>query len=167
MNFELQNDDDQPMIDAMLDRGFGLSRRTKTSYRLREGNVRVGDLSLVVREPALGIVGAISYWPIIIGKARTPALLLGPLIIHHDRQGQGIGLALMNETLARAKALGHMLVLLVGDEPYYARVGFKRLPEGVLELPGPFEIRRFLYVELQPGGLDGAHGLVLPLWRKS
>jgi predicted N-acetyltransferase YhbS len=165
MNLELQTDDDQVEIDAMLDHGFGLSRLTKTSYRLREGNVRIAELSLVVREPLLGIVGAISYWPIIIGKARSPALLLGPLIIHHERQGQGIGLALMKETWSRAKANGHRLVLLVGDEPYYARVGFKRLPEGQLELPGPFDPKRFLYVELQPGTLESVSGLVLPPWR--
>jgi predicted N-acetyltransferase YhbS len=161
MKFELQTDDDQPEIDTMLDRGFGLARRTKTSYRLREGNTRVAELSLVQREPELGIIGAISYWPISIGAKKTPALLLGPLIIHHERQGQGIGLALMTETLARAKAAGHGLVLLVGDEPYYARVGFKRLPENKLSLPGPFEPKRFLYTELREGVLADAQGLVV------
>jgi predicted N-acetyltransferase YhbS len=161
MTFEQQTDDDQAAIDAMLDRGFGLGRRTKTSYRLREGNTRVAELSLVVRDADLGIVGAISYWPVVIGGERTPALLLGPLIIHHDRQGQGIGLALMRETLARAKAAGHGLIILVGDEPYYARVGFKRLTEGKLSLPGPFEPKRFLYVELRDGALAEANGLVL------
>jgi predicted N-acetyltransferase YhbS len=165
MKFELQTDDDQPAIDAMLDRGFGLARRTKTSYRLREGNTRVAELSLVLREVENGIIGAISYWPLAIGQKRTPALLLGPLIIHHEKQGQGIGLALMKETLSLAKTMGHSLVILVGDEPYYARVGFKRLPEGLLLLPGPFDPKRFLYVELREGALAEASGLVLAAYR--
>jgi predicted N-acetyltransferase YhbS len=160
MKFEQQTNEDQADIDTMLDRGFGLGRRTKTSYRLREGNTRVSELSLVLRDAELGIIGAISYWPVLIGAKKTPALLLGPLIIHHERQGQGIGLSLMRETLLRAKADGHGLVILVGDEPYYARVGFRQLPYGKLSLPGPFEPKRFLYIELRDGSLAEAQGLV-------
>ena len=72
----------------------------------------------------------------------------------------------MIESLAAAKALGHKLVLLVGDAPYYARVGFKKLPDGLLQLPGPFDPARFLYLELVEGALDGVSGLVLPPLRK-
>jgi predicted N-acetyltransferase YhbS len=165
MIFEQQTDADQAGIDLMLDQGFGLSRRTKTSYRLREGNRRIDGLSLVVRDPDLGIVGAISYWPVVIGAKKTPALLLGPLIVHHQKQGQGIGLKLMQETLSRARAAGHGLVILVGDEPYYARVGFKRLPAGQLSLPGPFDPSRFLFVELRDGALAEAQGLVISAGR--
>jgi predicted N-acetyltransferase YhbS len=165
MIFEQQTDADQAAIDLMLDQGFGLSRRTKTSYRLREGNRRIDDLSLVVRNAELGIIGAISYWPLAIGAKKTQALLLGPLIVHHHKQGQGIGLQLMQETLSRARAAGHGLVILVGDEPYYARVGFKRLPAGQLSLPGPFDPARFLYVELRDGALAEAQGLVLSAGR--
>jgi predicted N-acetyltransferase YhbS len=68
----------------------------------------------------------------------------------------------MQEGLARAKAQGHMLVILVGDAPYYARVGFQKLPEGQLLMPGPVDPERFLYVELAPGALAGTRGLVLP-----
>ena len=66
----------------------------------------------------------------------------------------------MREGLARARALGFRLVLLVGDEPYYARVGFRRLPDGLVTLPGPVDPSRFLYLELVPGALDGVSGMV-------
>ena len=66
------------------------------------------------------------------------------------------------EGLARAKVRGHGLVILVGDAPYYARVGFQKLPEGQLLMPGPVDPQRFLYVELVPGALAGMHGVVLP-----
>ncbi len=153
---------DQPAIDHLLDLSFGIDRRTKTSYRLREGSHAVDGLSLVIRDDGVGIAGAISFWPLAIGEEGTPALLLGPLAVHPERQNLGIGLALMREGLARAKAQGHKLVVLVGDEPYYARVGFKKLPRDLLLMPGPTNPERFLYLELQAGALDGVAGMVLP-----
>jgi predicted N-acetyltransferase YhbS len=153
---------DQPLIEQLLDIAFGIDRRVKTSYRLREGSQPAEDLSLVIRDTEVGVAGAISFWPLAIGKAGTPALLLGPLVVHPERQNIGVGLALMQEGLARAKARGHRFVILVGDAPYYARVGFQKLPEGKLILPGPVNLDRFLYVEFVQGALAEARGLVLP-----
>lgn len=150
---------DHDAVEHLLDVSFGSDRHSKTSYRLREGNSAVPGLSLVTRDQGVGISGTISFWPLAIGEAQSPALLLGPLAVHPDRQRLGIGLLLMREGLARAKAQGHGLVLLVGDEPYYARLGFARLPQGLISLPGPVNPERFLYLELQPGALDGVSGL--------
>jgi predicted N-acetyltransferase YhbS len=150
---------DHDAIEHLLDLSFGSDRHTKTSYRLREGNSAVAGLSLVVRDPGIGIAGTISFWPLAIGVRQSPALLLGPLAVHPDRQGLGIGLKLMREGLARARAQGHGLVLLVGDEPYYARVGFRKLPPDLIALPGPVNPERFLYLELKPGALAGVSGL--------
>ena len=150
---------DLVLIEHLLDLSFGSDRHAKTSYRLREGNAPVPGLSLVVRDPNVGISGTIGFWPLAIGVAQSPALLLGPLAVHPDRQGLGIGLALMREGLARATELGHGLVLLVGDEAYYAKVGFGKLPKGLIGLPGPVDADRFLYRELKPGALVGVWGL--------
>ncbi len=148
-------------IDHLLDLGFGLGRRVKTSYRLREGSAAVAGLSLAIRDKELGVVGAISFWPLAIGEQGFPALLLGPLAVNPARQNIGIGRALMGEGLWRARAKGHALVLLVGDQPYYGRIGFNRVPDGKLALPGPFDPKRLLYLELVPGALRQAHGMVL------
>jgi predicted N-acetyltransferase YhbS len=156
---------DDAAIECLLDLSFGLSRRTKTSYRLREGSFGVSGLSLVIRDPEVGIAGAISYWPLLVGKTLDPALLLGPLAVHPKRQNMGIGLALMRTSLAKARELGHKMVLLVGDGPYYSRVGFEKLPEGQLQLPGPVDPARFLYLELVAGSVAPMNGLVLPPWR--
>jgi predicted N-acetyltransferase YhbS len=158
---------DQAEIDQLLDLCFGPQRRTKTSYRLREGSQAVEGLSQLVRDEELGIVGAISYWPLAIGARGTRALLLGPLAVHPLRQNIGIGRFLMNETLAKAKHSGHKLVLLVGDAPYYARVGFAQVPEGQLLLPGPTDPKRLLFVELAKGALTDARGLVVAAHRHS
>jgi len=140
---------------------FGLSRRIKTSYRLREGEKPIAGLSFVANGGDGRLIGAISFWQVRIGEAGTPALLLGPLAVCPALQGKGIGRALMRQGLDLATAMGHGLVILVGDEPYYGRVGFKRLPEGRLTLPGPVDPARLLYLELVAGALDAAGGLVL------
>ena len=159
---ENTNASDAPLIETLLDISFGIDRRLKTSYRLREGNTAVGDLSLVVRDDKVGIAGSISFWPVAIGKLGTAGLLLGPLVVNPERQNLGVGLALMEEGLRRAKMAGHKLVILVGDVPYYARVGFQKLPEGQLLMPGPVNPERFLYLELAEGALANTEGLVLP-----
>jgi predicted N-acetyltransferase YhbS len=163
---EAQMPQDQPLIENILDLGFGLSRRTKTSYRLREGSEPVDGLSMVIRDAELGVAGTISYWPLLIGEAATPALLLGPLAVHPERQNQGYGRLLMAASLKRARELGHGLVLLVGDAPYYQQAGFLQVPAGQLDLPGPFDPKRLMFLELQSGALAPAHGLVLAAWRR-
>ena len=61
-------------------------------------------------------------------------------------------------SLDAARAAGGKLVVLVGDEPYYARIGFQRVPPGRVVLPGPVDPHRVLYCELQPGAFDGVAG---------
>lgn len=156
---------DHNAIEHLLDLAFGTDRRTKASYRLREGSTAVKGLSHVVRDQALGVVGAISYWPLAVGAKGTKALLLGPLAVHPQRQNLGIGLLLMQQTLAMAKVAGHRLVLLVGDAPYYGRVGFAQVPERQVLMPGPIDLKRLLALELVEGELGEAHGLLMAAHR--
>lgn len=157
---------DAAPIEAMLDASFGPGRRTKTSYRLREREAPVPGLSFVARGQGK-LLGAISFWHLRIGPEGARALLLGPLAVDPAHQGLGIGLALMQQGIAAAKAQGHELILLVGDAPYYAKVGFSPVPEGQLLMPGPVDARRLLALELVPGSLAKARGLILPPHRFS
>lgn len=152
-------------IESLLDQVFGLARRTKTSYRLREGEPPLDELALVAREDGR-LIGTISYSPVVIGCG-VSALLLGPIAVALHRQGLGVGVTLMETTLKKAAELGHGLVILIGDESYYRRVGFRQVPEGRLLLPGPYDPARLLYRELAPGALQHVRGLVLPphRWR--
>jgi predicted N-acetyltransferase YhbS len=154
--------DDEAQIERLLDSTFGLTRRTKTSYRLREGSRPVPGLSLVVRDDEIGVIGSISFWPLKIGEQGSDAILLGPLAVHQRRQSLGVGRLLMRDGLEKAKHMGCPLVLLVGDEPYYARVGFKKIPHDKIDMPGPLNRNRFLFLELQPGALSDVSGMVLP-----
>lgn len=161
ITIEPVKDSDQPAIEAILDRAFGLGRRTKTSYRFREGEEAVDGLSFVALAESGDVVGAISFWHLRIGEVGVPALLLGPLAVEPDLQGKGIGLRLMQHGLAEARAAGHGLVILVGDLPYYSRVGFSKVPDGQLDFPGPVDTDRLLCLELVHGALAHCSGLVV------
>jgi predicted N-acetyltransferase YhbS len=150
---------DTPARERLLDRAFGKTRRRKTSERLREGRLPSEGLAFTAVDEAGKLVGTIRLWDVAAGSA-GPALLLGPLAVDCKSQGQGIGAALMRHAMAEAKMLGHAAIILVGDAPYYARFGFKGELVADLHLPGPVERARFLGIELIPGALDGAEGLV-------
>ncbi len=142
-------------IEALYDLCFAPGREALSSYRLRDGVAPLADLGMVAREGG-AVGGAIRYWPVRIGD--WPALLLGPIAVHPVHQGAGLGAALIETSLARAVAAGHVRVLLVGDAPYYGRFGFARLP-GVT-MPPPTNPDRVLGRALRQGAWDGVSGTV-------
>jgi len=150
---------DSEAIERLHERAFGPGRFARTASRLREGGGHLLDLSFTAMVGTL-LVGSVRLTPVMAGE--EPALVLGPLTVEPAFESRGIGAALMRRSLEAAKAKGHTLVLLVGDEPYYSRFGFKRVPQG-LQLPGPVNPTRFLGLELEDGALTRAKGLVTPL----
>jgi predicted N-acetyltransferase YhbS len=150
---------DVPARERLLDRAFGKQRRRKTSERLREGRIPAEGLAFTAVDENDALVGTLRLWDVVAGSA-GPALLLGPLAVDCKAQGRGIGGALMRHAIAEARMRGHAAIILVGDAPYYARFGFSHAPVADLHLPGPVERQRFLGLELVPGALDGAEGLV-------
>ncbi len=151
---------DIPAREALLDSAFGPARFLKTCERLREGCTPAPGLALVARDEEGDLIATIRLWPIMAG--RHPALLLGPLAVAEPARALGLGAAMVCESLARAEALGHRAVLLVGDAPYYRRFGFERRFTEKLVLPGPVERARVLGLEFVPHALDGAEGRVRP-----
>jgi len=101
------------------------------------------------------------------GNDVAPALLLGPLAVDPAQKSAGVGSALMRHAIAEATRLGHRAIILVGDAGYYARFGFSAEKTGGLAMPGPFEKHRLLALELVPGALDGAFGVLRPTGRKA
>jgi len=160
MIIEREQPRDAAAREALLDEAFGEARFGKTSERLREGRLPAEGLALVARHDGR-LVGTLRLWHVTAGPAR-PALLLGPLAVAADMRSAGIGGALMRRAIADAAALGHRAILLVGDASYYARFGFSAAHTAGLWLPGPFARERFLGLELVPGALAGARGLVSP-----
>jgi predicted N-acetyltransferase YhbS len=128
-------------IETLLEQCFGPGRFARTAERLREGNRRVPDLAYVGVDETQALLGSIGYWPIRIGH--LPALLLGPLAVHPDLRGKGLGLQLMQSSLAQIDEQRFAGVLLVGDLPYYQRCGFGVAPENIA-MPGPVDAARLL-----------------------
>jgi predicted N-acetyltransferase YhbS len=146
-------------IERLHERTFGPGRLAKTAYRIREDIAHRLELSFTARISTL-LVGSVRLTPIRIGQAK--ALLLGPLTVEPPFRERGIGLALIERALAQAKSDGHRLVLLVGDEPYYGKCGFKRIPKGRAAMPGPVDPARLLVCELTEGAFEGVSGSIRP-----
>jgi predicted N-acetyltransferase YhbS len=150
---------DAPIIDKLHERAFGPGRFARTAYRLREGIAPLSTLCHVATVGTL-IVGSIRLSGLWIGSEK--AVLLGPLTVEPQFMNRGIGGLLIKRALEVAKQEGHQVVILVGDEPYYARAGFKKVPRGHLHLPGPVDPDRLLAVDLQGGDIARLKGPVLP-----
>ena len=153
--------DDVPAIEHLNARTFGPGRFAKTAYRVREEVAHIPELSFTARVGTL-LVGSVRLSPILIGE--TKALLLGPRTIEPPFRDRGIGQALMARALDEARGKGHRLVVLVGDEPYYGKAGFKPVPKGQATMSGPVDPARLLVAELAPGAFDGVGGTIRPDW---
>jgi predicted N-acetyltransferase YhbS len=152
---------DAQAIERLHERTFGPGRFVLSAYRLREHVDHLLDLSFTARIGTL-MVGSVRQLPIRIGD--TKALMLGPLTVEPPFRKRGVGRALLDRALADAKAKGHKLVMLVGDEAYYSRVGFKKVPKGRATMPGPVDYDRLLVAELASGAFDGVAGAIKPDW---
>lgn len=155
---------DAPAREALLDRAYGPSRFAKPSQRLRANRRAAEGLSFVAVKEDGRLIGTLRLWEIAAGHC--PALLLGPLAVDPAYRNKGIGAGLMRAAIARtraqARASGHRAILLVGDAAYYGRFGFSTELTGALRMPGPFDPARLLALELVPGALNGATGLIRP-----
>jgi predicted N-acetyltransferase YhbS len=154
--------DDALAVERLHERTFGPGRYAKSAYRIREGRAHLLELSFTARIGTL-LVGSVRLTPIYIGDA--PGLLLGPLTVEPPFRARGVGGALIKRALEEAKAKGYKLVLLVGDEPYYLKAGFKKIPKGQVKMPGPVDPARLLVAELAPGAFEGVKGLIRPDWK--
>jgi predicted N-acetyltransferase YhbS len=152
---------DAQAVERLHERTFGPGRFVLSAYRLREHVDHLLDLSFTARIGTL-LVGSVRQLPITVGN--TPALLLGPLTVEPPFRGRGVGRALLDRALKDAKAKGHRLVLLVGDEAYYSRVGFKMIPKGRVKMPGPVDYARLLVAELVDGAFADVSGAIRPDW---
>jgi predicted N-acetyltransferase YhbS len=148
--------DDWWEVEALYDLCFAPGREALSSYRLRDGIAPVASLSRVARDDQGILGGAIRFWPVRIGDQRV--LLLGPVAVHPTAQGEGLGGALIRDSLEQARSDGWARVLLVGDAPYYKRFGFLKLD--AVEMPPPTNPDRVLGLELQSGAWGGVTGLV-------
>lgn len=132
-------------VEALYDDVFGPGRFAKTAERLREGNTKIADASLVAVDSE-GVTGVVRVWPVTVGE-KGRAAFLGPIAVAERRRGNGVAFKLMERAIGVCREQGYAAVILVGDFEYYDRFGFK--PSGDrFQLPGPVDQRRVLIRDL-------------------
>jgi predicted N-acetyltransferase YhbS len=144
--------DDSADIAALHERAMGPGRFARTAYRVREGARRAFSPFCRVCLIDGRLAAAVRFTEVAIG-GMAGALLLGPLAVEPAFANRGHGRALVAAAMQDARAAGIALMVLVGDEPYYGRLGFRRVPHGQIALPGPVDPDRLLAAELVPGAL--------------
>ncbi|MBI5941752.1 MAG: N-acetyltransferase [Caulobacterales bacterium] len=148
---------DAPLVAALIDRAFGPGHHAKAADRLRENNRLIPDLSFTAWEGDV-LVGSVRLWPVTIGG--EPVVFLGPIAVEAELRKHRIGQTLVERACDAAAKAGWRAVLLVGDAPYFGRVGFEAEPAKAVRMPGPVDQRRVLLKPLRDGGADGLAGLV-------
>src|SRR5438105_13676535 len=111
-------------IERLHERTFGPGRYARTAFRIREGAAHLVDLSFTAWIGTL-LVGSVRLTPVRIGE--TKGLLLGPLTVEPPFRERGIGQLLIDRALSDARAAGHRMGILVGEESSYAKCGLSRL----------------------------------------
>ncbi len=114
------------------------------------------SLSLVAAE-AGRIVGHVAFSPLTVGDGSAGWYGLGPISVEPERQGQGIGRALVEQGLAELRKLGANGCVLVGDPAFYTRFGFGNDPALVLEGVPPQFVLSLALGGLSARGRVGFH----------
>ena len=150
--------DDRAAVYEVEKRAFGRAAEADLVEQLRaHGKV---TLSLVALE-AGQVVGHVLFSPARIESPAgcVPVQGMAPVAVLPQRQGQGVGSALVRAGLERLRQDGHMLVIVEGNPRYYTRFGFvDSLPLGIScefnPPPGCFMVQA-----LRPGALSGVSGI--------
>ena len=142
-------------IHHINEEAFGPGRFVRSSERVREQGPHDRRLSFVAADRG-EVIASVRMTPIFAGV--TAGHLLGPLAVRPSHKNLGIGRELVRIALAAAQKTGSRMVLLVGDPPYYAPLGFRPTRPGALTMPGPSDPRRLLaacFGDLDPMTLAG------------
>jgi len=153
------------MIEALLDRTFGPDRFARTAYRIREGTDWLEALSFAALDDDEMLVGTIQVWPVALTDSDGrpyPMLMIGPVAVLPEQQGDGFGKAMMLATLEAIGDNDALPQMLIGDPDYYDRFfGFSASHTQGWHCPGPNDPARLLVRTSNPAILP-AEGMLGP-----
>ena len=159
ITLQFETPEDGPLVDALIDRAFGPGRFTKVSERVREFATFAPELSVCAWSEGR-LLGCARMWRVRVGG--RPVTFLGPFAVELGERNAGFGARLIARACEAAQAAGETHVLLVGDEPYFGRVGFSTAAGRQVVMPGPVDPRRVLVRALTTDAGELA-GVVAPL----
>jgi len=119
------------------------------------------SLSLVAEAPDGALIGHIAFSPVTVDGPGDDRLLgLAPLAVLPAWQGHGVGTALVEAGLARARAAGAELVFVLGDPAYYRRFGFRPAAERGIAWEHAAPADAFMVLALAPGAGAAPRGVL-------
>jgi putative acetyltransferase len=130
VNVRLERPGDRAASVGVERAAFGSDEEVAVVLAVRDEE---GSFALVAEDLG-GIVGHVQLSRARIG--RTGVLALGPIGVLPDRQGQGIGRALIEAAAEEARARGEVAMILLGDPRLYPKFGFE--PASRYGLRNPF-----------------------------
>jgi len=137
---------DAAAVERLLDRAFGTDRHQRTAYKIRGAARAISALSFAAIDGGV-LIGSIQCWPVTLSADEGAAhdlVMVGPVAVAPERQGDGTGRRLCAHMLVAAAATGDdAALMLIGDPDYYGRFfGFSAERTGGWRLPGPVERHR-------------------------
>lgn len=143
---------DPALVEQLLDTVFGKERHARTAYRIRIGMQALEGLSFAALDDDDYLAATIQAWPVALtgrdGRAH-PLIMVGPVAVLPQRQGEGFGKGLVTALLSALEESATpqqpaLPQVLIGDAAYYAPWGFIATPTGGWRCPGPWEPERLL-----------------------
>ena len=148
---------DPALVEALLDRAFEPARHTRTAYKVREGVDWLPALSFAALDQEQHLVGTVQCWPVALtdpSSKRHPLIMVGPVAVLPENQGEGFGKALMTAALGAISPASPLPQVMIGDPEYYERFfGFSAAPTRGWTLPGPWDPDRLLCRTERPESL--------------
>ena len=137
--------DDHDIIRRVVDEAFGDTDTSRIVDAIRASDRFVPELSLVAvsEGQALGHVMS-SYVDLVPVNRRV--LQVGPLAVVPSHQRQGVGTALMHETMRIANEMAEPMLLIEGSDVYYGRFGFTRADAHGIEMPPESRAPKFFQI---------------------
>jgi predicted N-acetyltransferase YhbS len=151
LTLQSERPQDGALVDALIERAFGPGRYAKASERVREFATFAPELSVCAWSEGR-LLGVARMWRVRVGG--RPAMFLGPFAVEQGERNAGFGARLVARACEAARAAGETHVVLVGDEPYFSRVGFATAAGRAVVMPGPVDQRRVLVRALTPDAGD-------------
>lgn len=157
MKIRTAANNDHSQIDNVVKNAFGSSEyghngEDELVRTLRIDNDAEIELVAVHNDTIVGHI------MLSIMTAPIRALGLAPVSVLPHSQNQGIGSALILESISQAKAADWQAIFLLGAPAYYSRFGFQtKLAQ---EFTSPFSGPYFMAIEVEEGCLQGKIGNV-------
>ena len=112
-------------IEAILDAAFGADRHGRTAYAIRLGCAWLADFSYAVSDDSGVLLGVLQSWPVELrcddGNATASLIMVGPVAILPENQGEGLGQLLMDRLCSDADVKADAPLMMIGDPEYSGR----------------------------------------------